>query len=202
MQKRAFLQAALACSVAAALSATAWAQAPATAQTTIEGVGFDATQRLGDGDLVLNGVGLRSVFFVKAYVAGLYVPQKNSSERALLASRGAKRVQIKLLRDASASTFLNAFKQGIDNNTTDAEEAALRPRMEQFEKTMAAIGEVKKGDVINLDMVPGRGFSVSVNGQPRGAAVPGDDFSNAILRIFIGEKPADTTLKRGLLGSS
>lgn len=174
----------------------------ALAQASLEGQTFEATQRVGDADLVLNGVGLRSVLFVKAYVAGLYVPQKSTSDKALLASKGAKRVQIKLLRDTGSSTFLSAFKQGIDNNTTDAEEAAIKPRMDQFEKTIAAIGEAKKGDVVNLDMIPGRGFSVSVNGQPRGTAVPGDDFSNAVLRIFLGEKPADSSLKRGLLGGS
>lgn len=174
----------------------------ALAQMTLEGQTFEAAQKVGDADLVLNGVGVRSVLFVKAYVAGLYVPQKSTSDKALLASKGAKRVQIRLLRDTGSSTFLSAFKQGIDNNTTDAEEAALKPRMEQFERTISAIGEAKKGDVVNLDMVPGRGFTVSVNGQARGAVVPGDDFSNAVLRIFLGEKPADSSLKRGLLGGS
>jgi hypothetical protein len=188
--------AALVTACALMLPAQVWAQ------MTLEGQTFEATQKVGDADLVLNGVGVRSVLFVKAYVAGLYVPQKSTSDRALLASKGPKRVQIRLLRDTSASTFHGAFKRGIDDNTTDAEEAALRSRMEQFEKTVNAIGEAKKGDVVNMDLIPGRGLAVSVNGQARGAVVPGDDFSNAVLRIFIGEKPADTTLKRGLLGGS
>jgi hypothetical protein len=188
--------------VACCMTAALWLPGVASAQMSLEGQTFEATQKVGDVDLVLNGVGLRSVLFVKAYVAGLYVPQKSTSDKALLASKGAKRVQIRLLRDTGSSTFLSAFKQGIDNNTTDAEEAALRPRMEQFEKTISAIGEAKRGDVVNLDMIPGRGFSVTVNGQPRGTAVPGDDFANAVLRIFLGEKPADSGLKRGLLGGS
>jgi hypothetical protein len=39
-----------------------------------------------------------------------------------------------------------------------------------------------------------------VNGQPRGKLMPGDEFYRALLRIWLGEKPADGDLKKGMLG--
>ncbi len=39
-----------------------------------------------------------------------------------------------------------------------------------------------------------------VNGQPRGSAIAGDDFFAAVLRIWIGDKPVDASLKKALVG--
>jgi hypothetical protein len=55
--------------------------------------------------------------------------------------------------------------------------------------------------VIHLDFVPGTGTRVIVNGQPRGSVIPGDDFFTSVLRIWIGDKPADADLKKGLIGA-
>ncbi|MBI3369050.1 MAG: chalcone isomerase family protein [Burkholderiales bacterium] len=65
----------------------------------------------------------------------------------------------------------------------------------------ATLGEVKKGDLINLDFVPGQGLLFSRNGKLLGAAIPGEDLYGALLRCFIGEHPVDDKLKAGLLGS-
>ena len=58
----------------------------------VAGVKLDETARLAgiDTPLVLNGAGVRSKFFVKVYVAGLYLQQKTSSAEAVLASSGGK----------------------------------------------------------------------------------------------------------------
>jgi len=41
---------------------------------------------------------------------------------------------------------------------------------------------------------------VLVNGQPRGNAIPGEDFFTAVLRVWIGDKPVDADLKKGMVG--
>jgi hypothetical protein len=48
--------------------------------------------------------------------------------------------------------------------------------------------------------VPGRGLVLARNGQVRGEPVAGEDFYAALLRCFIGERPADPEMKVGLLG--
>jgi hypothetical protein len=65
---------------------------------------------------------------------------------------------------------------------------------------LKSIGEGKKGDLINFDYTPEGGTRISVNGQAKGNAIPGEDFYSAVLRIWLGDKPADAGLKKALLG--
>ena len=58
----------------------------------------------------------------------------------------------------------------------------------------------KKGDVIHLDFAPGTGTQVVFNGKPRGKPIAGDDFYRVLLRIWLGDSPVDTRLKRAMLG--
>jgi hypothetical protein len=39
-----------------------------------------------------------------------------------------------------------------------------------------------------------------LNGEPRGKIIAGEDFYRALLRIWLGEDPAQERLKRALLG--
>ena len=48
--------------------------------------------------------------------------------------------------------------------------------------------------------MPDTGTRITVNGQPKGASIPGEDFYAAVLRIWLGDKPVDADLKKGLLG--
>jgi len=67
---------------------------------------------------------------------------------------------------------------------------------------VAALAVLKKGDVIDLDWLPGRGFVLSVNGKAKGEPFVGEAFYAAILKIYIGERPVDKKLKAGLLGQA
>ncbi len=58
----------------------------------------------------------------------------------------------------------------------------------------------RQGDVIRLDYLPGRGTTVTINNESRGS-IEGEDFMRAWLRIWLGAHPADSGLKKGLLGS-
>ncbi len=183
-------------------STAAWAQPPAPAAVQLEGQSFDATARVADTDLVLNGVGLRAVAWLKGYAAALYLGAKAGTPAAVLATPGAKRLQLRMLQDVPAQEFVKAFDKGLERNTPAAEQAALAERKARFDSTVQAIGKVKKGDVVNLDFVPGSGLVMLYNGKPRGEPIPGDDLYAALLRIFLGEQPVDARLKQGLLGAA
>jgi hypothetical protein len=58
----------------------------------------------------------------------------------------------------------------------------------------------KKGDLIQLDFAPDAGTCAVVNGQQRGTAMAGDAFFSALRRVWLGDKPADAALKKGMLG--
>lgn len=184
---------------AALLACVAWATTTVAA-ATLEGQRFEDNVRLATQDLVLNGLGLRSILFIKVYVAGLYLPEKNAALGAILNLQGPKRLQLRMLRKADPDDFIEALVEGIEENTSKAELAQLNVRVRQLEQTIVAIGSVVPGDSINFDFVPGIGTSLSINGVKKGSAIAGADFYTAVLKIFIGQHPVDDRLKAGLLG--
>lgn len=181
---------------ATAAAAPAWA----TRAITTEGVTFAGDVKLADTALLLNGVGLRAVGWLKGYAAGLYLPRKATSEAQVLAQTGAKRLQLRMLQEVQAEEFVKAFVKGVERNTPAADAAKLGERVTQFNTAVRALAKLKKMDTIDLDFIPARGLVLSRNGASRGAAIAGEDFYAALLRCFIGVRPADADMKIGLLG--
>ncbi|HSL16905.1 MAG TPA: chalcone isomerase family protein [Methylomirabilota bacterium] len=66
-------------------------------------------------------------------------------------------------------------------------------------KFVGFFGDMKDGDVVEIDIVPGAGASVAVNGDPMGV-IEGDDFGSALLAVWLGDHPPSDDLKVGLLG--
>jgi len=58
---------------------------------------------------------------------------------------------------------------------------------------------MKKGDRIVIDYLPERGTQVTVKGNLKGV-IPGEDFNQALLRVWLGDEPADKGLREGMLG--
>lgn len=187
--------------ILAALSLAAFASFAGAQPVDVEGVKFEPTIQVGGQTLQLNGAGVRTRAIFKVYAAGLYVPQKSSSSAALLEQKGPRRVAIHMLRDVDADTFAGALSDGLKANHTDAQLSALKTQIDALQATLKAAGEAKKGNVIHFEFTPDAGTRVLVNGQPKGAAIPGEDFFAAVLRIWIGEKPADAALKKGMVGA-
>lgn len=166
----------------------------------LEGAKLDDRVQVENAPLVLNGAGVRSILFFKMYVAGLYLSGKQSSAGVILADAGAKRIALHVVvGESDTGRFLKGFRKGIEKNHSEQELAALRERMNAFDQLFASIKEVKKGDVIALDWLPGSSMRVSLNGAELGR-VPGEDFYRALLSIWIGKKPVSDDLKKGLLG--
>lgn len=171
------------------------------AQTVeIEGVKFEPTVQVGGTALQLNGAGIRTRAVFKVYAAGLYVPQKANSAAALLAQKGPRRVAIGMLRNVDADSFAGALSDGLKANLTEQQLAGFKGQVDALNANLKAVGEAKKGDLIHFEFTPEAGTRVLVNGQPRGTAIPGDDFFAAVLRIWIGDKPVDGALKKALVG--
>ena len=173
----------------------------AQAQMTVAGQSYEATVKLASKELQLNGVGVRAVAIFKAYTVGLYLTQKANTAEAIIATTGPKHMQMRMLMDVDAKEFVKAVDVGMKRNTPEAELPSLVARMTQFEDTVHAVNKVRKGDVVDLDWLPGKGMQFKLNGQTRGAVIEGEDFYAALLRIFIGDKPVDKALKAGLLGA-
>lgn len=149
--------------------------------------------------LVLNGAGIRSKFFIKVYVGALYLSARTTDVAAVLRNTGPVAVHMHFLHsEVSKEKLIDAWNDGFNANLSDTERAKLNPRIEQFN---ALFQTARNGDVIKLDYVPGAGTTITINHDKRGV-VDGEDFMQAWLKIWLGEKPADDDLKRGMLGGS
>jgi hypothetical protein len=178
----------------------ALAACPASA-AEVAGVKFAETLDAAPGQpLVLNGAGLRKRAFFDVYAMGLYVTQKKTAAAELIALGGPKRVAIHMLRDVGADTFTEALVEGMKENHAEAEFKALEPRVQQLSSIMLQVKEAKKGMQIALEWLPASGTRVTIDGKAAGAAIAGEDFFRALLRIWLGDKPVSADLKAGLLG--
>lgn len=165
----------------------------------VAGVKVDESVRVGGNELVLNGAGLRSKLFIKLYVGALYVGQKNTAAGPLIDGNGPRRLTLRLLRDISADSLHSALDEGLANNNSPAELDAVRLQAESFGGLMKGFGKLREGDLVSLDFT-NEGLTVGLNGEVRGK-VAGAAFNRALLRVWLGEKPADASLKKALLGN-
>ena len=186
----------------AALLSTVLALPPAAAAPPIavDGLRFPGDIQLDGQALQLNGVGLRAVAWLRGYAAGLYLTQRATTPEQVLATSGPKRLQLGMLQEVGIEEFIKAFHKGVQRNTPAAALSALAGRMAQFDALLQGMVKVKKMDVVDLDWLPQQGLRLMWNGRSRGPFIPGEDFYAALLRIFVGERPADKEMKIGLLG--
>jgi hypothetical protein len=168
----------------------------------VAGVKFEDKTSLGNASLVANGAGLRKKAFFKVYAMALYLPEKQAEADGALSVKGAKRIAITLLRDLSAQQFVDALQEGVASNHSESEMAALTDRMKQFSDAMLSIGEAKTGSQVFIDLLPDGVTRLTVNGQVRGSDLAGEDFFNALLKIWLGNKPVQDDLKQALLGKT
>lgn len=165
----------------------------------VAGVRIDEKLRVGSSELLLNGAGIRTRFFIKVYVGALYVGEKSSSPAAIIDSNAPRRVSLRLLRDLDAESLHAALDEGLRNNLSPAELVELKVPAEQLAVIMKGIGKAKEGDTVAIDFSV-EGVAVSLNGEARGK-VAGAAFGRALLKVWLGEKPADASLKKALLGN-
>lgn len=188
------LLAALLAAGALALPLLASGQAVAS---EVAGVKVEEKVQLNGSELLLNGAGLRSRFMFKVYVASLYLPRKTGSSAEVFEAP-TRRISMQMLRDVDADSMFGALRDGLRDNLDEAKLAALQPQIGQFEAVMRRVGNARSGDRITLDFFADN-VAVSYNGDARGS-VGGGGFANALLRVWLGDKPVDGGLKKALLG--
>ena len=174
--------------------------ANAATPITLEDQTFPAGASVAGTPLQLNGVGLRAAFIYKVYLAGLYLPTHAATGPEVFAETGAKRVQVRMLMDGPSDEFAKAFTGGIAKRTPADQVAAMKDRIDAFDRTLRSVGNVRKGDVVDLDYAPSVGLTMSLNGKTVGAPVAGADLYAALLNIFVGDRPVDAKMKAGMLG--
>jgi len=180
------------------LFALAFALMAATCMAAeVAGVKVDDKATVGGKELVLNGAGLRTRTIFKVYVAGLYLPAK-TSDAANALSASARRIDLHLMRNLSADQLLEALNDGLKENNSEAELAAIKPQVSELAAIMKAFKPVKEGDVVALEYADGV-TRVLLGGEAKGT-IAGEPFNRALMKVWLGDHPVQSDLKKALLG--
>ena len=161
----------------------------------LAGVSLPDTVKVGNATLVLKGMGLRTKFMVKVYVAGLYLVQKSSDPDAILKVDSSKRMVMQFVRGVSKNQISDAFVESFNDNAPDA----TRTMKADIDRLLAALEPLKEGDQMVFTYVPGTGTTLAINGQEK-LTIAGAPFGQVMFSVWLGPKPPTAALKKGLLG--
>lgn len=192
------------------------------AQTTISGVKLPAKLGFSGTTRELNGAGTRTKYFVKVYVAGLYLKEKSKDAKAILNADKPMSIRLQIISSMLTNDVMVKYiREGFSKS--------LHGKIEPYKDHIDLICEVfsseptKVGDVYDIHYTPGVGVSASKNGKPYifknlknklgkpyaiilkntksgQDALPGIDFKKGLFGIWLSDSPVDPTLKDGMLG--
>jgi hypothetical protein len=165
------------------------------AAATLAGVTLPDTIQVGGKTLVLNGLGVRTKYTVKVYVGGLYLEQKSSDSNAIIKADAPKQIVMKFVHGASKSQMTDAFDESFKDNTPDAEKTMKA----DIDRLLSALDPVKVGDEMVFTYVPGTGTTLAINGKDK-LTIAGPAFGQVIFSVWLGPKPPNADLKKGMLG--
>lgn len=182
--------------IAFALTVPVALSTPASTAECI-GVQVPDSVKVGDTELVLNGLGLRkaTLLKVKVYVAALYLPQKSANAGQILGADQPWELSLHFVHDVDASEIRDAFDEGFEKAAGDKLNA-LSKRIDTLKSQMVDFNE---GQYLSYAYEPAKGTVVDANGKS-GNAIEGADFAAALLKISIGPEPPNEELRSGLLG--
>ena len=162
---------------------------------TLAGVSLPDTAQAGGRTLALNGMGLRKKFVVKVYVAGLYLEKKSGDPAAILKDDVPKRIVMHFVRSVSKSQIADGFRESFESDSPDAKKV-VKAEIDQF---LGALEDVNEGDEIVLTDMPGTGTSLAVRGKEKWTTAS-PVFASVLFSVWLGPKPPNEDLKKGLLG--
>ncbi|HUN54214.1 MAG TPA: chalcone isomerase family protein [Smithella sp.] len=152
---------------------------------------------VGNDVLVLNGAGVRTKLFVKAYVGGLYLKQKSGDATAIIDADETMSVKLQITsKMISGKKMEQATREGF-SNSTNGNTAPYKDKIDTFVSTFK--DNIKPGDVYDIIYTPAEGTKVYKNKELK-CTVQGLDFKKVLFGIWLGVKPADKDLKAGMLG--
>ena len=161
----------------------------------LAGVTMPDTTQVGDQELALNGMGLRKKAIVKVYVAGLYLPTKQSDAGKILDSDTPRQLVMDFKFGVSGEKMCGAWNDCLEANVTDASDQIKA----DFNQLCSYMDDMGKGEKMVFTYVPGTGTESSVKGQSKGT-IAGKPFADALYSCWIGPNPPGAAFKKGLLG--
>jgi hypothetical protein len=170
-------------------------QISAAQEIESHGVKFPVKMKINDKIVKYNGSGLREKYFFDLYVSALYLQEQSSDAKKIINADEEMCIRLKLISDkVTRDKFVETVKEGFSNASDGkATSTEINTFMGYFKKPF------KIGDDIILIYKPAEGVSIIMNGEALGTQ-KGLEFKKALWSIWFGTKPADASLKNGMLG--
>lgn len=170
------------------------------ATVDVAGVKLEDRVTVAGKPLVLNGAGVRYKAIFKVYAAGFYVEKAANTTDGALDQPGPKRMTITMLRDIDSTELGRLFSRGIEDNMEKGSFGKLVPGVLRMSQVFSNHKMLKTGENFVIDWIPGTGTVLTVKGKVEGEPFKEEAFFEALMRIWLGPKPADWQLKDALLG--
>lgn len=170
------------------------------AAVEVAGIQLPDQITVADQPLVLNGAGVRYRAVFQVYAAGLYLSARATTPNDVLAAPGPKRLSITMLRDIDSAELGKLFSRGMEDNLDRSSFSRLVPGVLRMSQIFSDHKRLRSGETFSVDWIPGSGTVITVKGQIEGTPFPEPAFFQALMRIWLGDKPADWKLKDALLG--
>ncbi len=147
--------------------------------------------------LILNGAGIRSKFVFELYVAGLYLGEKSSKAKDIIAAEEPMALRLHIISPKITSKkMIKATWKGFEN-ATRGNTTAIETEIEQF--LGAFSDKISVGDVFEFVYTPHVGTVISKNGVAE-LTIDSVAFKQALFGIWLSDRPAQAPLKGALLG--
>ncbi|MDD3344469.1 MAG: chalcone isomerase family protein [Sulfurospirillaceae bacterium] len=163
----------------------------------IAGISLEPQRNMDGQTFTLQGAGVRDKFFMDLYVASLYAPKTYESASALMMADEPMSISLHIISSLITSEKMEeATREGFINAT----EGKTAPIAHQIETFIAIFKEpIAVGDVYDLRYSPNVGVKIYKNNTLR-VSIAGLSFKQALFGIWLGDKPAQESLKKALLG--
>jgi len=169
--------------------------APVAWTKSLVGVTMDDSVMVDGHTLKLNGLGLRKKLWIKVYVGGLYLEHPTTNGKRAAESKEVKKMVMRFMTNkATKSKMDGGWDEGFEENY--AHYNAVKARVEKFKNFF---GDMKDGDVVEMTLIPGKGTTVVINGVEKGS-IDGDDFQEALVKVWTGDEPPTEDFRDGILG--
>lgn len=168
-------------------------------QTKIAGIVMPNVVKAGEQYLKINGGGVREKLFIDLYVCALYLTEKSTSASTIINDDKPQAIKIRIISGmVDNENFEEALREGFDKST-GGNIAPIEDRMNKMIEVGFA-DDIETGDIYDLVYLPSKGCTLFKN-QAELLTVEGLDFKKALLGIWLGDEPADESLKDDMLGN-
>ena len=165
---------------------------------SVDGIKLHDSFKLGDNELLLNGAGKRSKFFIDFYIAALYLNEKTDNAQKIIDDDALMMLQIHVISKLiSSENLTRGTREGFDKSTngnTQQIQSEIDSFLEAFKEP------IKIGDVFEIVYMPEKGLTVIKNRHIAKRMQVTMEFKRALFGIWLSDKPAQDSLKKKLLG--